>query len=103
MGGGGEVARVREFALQRIQIYIVQKKKKIILSLVFFFFFFFFFGGGGAKVSVFFYKESNGLTDRQTDRPKPIRPFNFFEVGCITMHNVQVMALTSSIYDHSII
>ena len=32
-------------------------------------------GGGG-----------RGLMDGQTNRPKPIRPFNFFEVGGITMH-----------------
>ena len=36
--------------------------------------FFFFFGGGGEGM------------DGQTNRPKPICPFNFFEVGGITMH-----------------
>ena len=46
---------------------------------------------GGARVSEFFYKESKSIIffwggvawriDGQTNRPKPICPFNFFEVG----------------------
>ena len=62
-------------------------------------------GRGGARVSDFFHKESkskkNGggalvfgwgdrvgglLMDEQSNRPKPICPFNLFEVGDITMH-----------------
>ena len=39
------------------------------------YFFFFFFGGGGG-----------GGVNRQTDRPEPICPFNFFEIGGITMN-----------------
>ena len=46
-----------------------------------------------------------GLMDGQTNRPKPVYSFNFFDVGgggikCI---NVQVISLTNSIYDHFII
>ena len=37
-------------------------------------------GGGGAG------GEGGGQMDGQSNRPKPIRPFNFFEVGGITMH-----------------
>ena len=43
-------------------------------------------------------KLGGGGGDKWTDRPKPISPFNFFEVGGITMHKC-----TSSIYDHFII
>ena len=51
----------------------------------------FFMGGGGggegARVSDFFYKEPNLGIDGQTDeQAKPFCPFNFFEVGGITMH-----------------
>ena len=54
-----------------------------------------FFGGrGGGGMGV------DGRTDEQA---KPICPLNFFEVGVITMHKYIVMALTNSIYDHSII
>ena len=40
------------------------------------FLFFFFWGGEGGEEYM----------DGQTNRPKPICPFNFFEVGGITMH-----------------
>ena len=30
--------------------------------------------------------EGGGVMDGQTNRPKPICPFNFFEAGGITMH-----------------
>ena len=43
-------------------------------------------------------KPTISLALGQANRPKLICPFNFFEVGGIT--NVQIMALTSSIYDH---
>ena len=43
------------------------------------------------------------MKEGQTNRPKPICPLNFFEVGGIKCINVQVMARTSSIYDHFII
>ena len=38
--------------------------------------FFLFFGGGRGRWTL----------DRQTNRPKPICSFNFFEAGGITMH-----------------
>ena len=78
------MASVSEFVLQRIQIL---KKKR---------------GGGGGGtaergsgrgielVKFFFHKDSkskgggvDGLTDKQ--QAKPICPFNFYEVGGITM------------------
>ena len=40
---------------------------------------YFFLGGGGGD-------GEGGLMDGYTNRPKPICPFNFFEVGGITMH-----------------
>ena len=58
-------------------------KKKII---------FFFFGGGG------------GVDGRRDERAQTnFFPFNFFEAGGIARNYVQVMALTSSIFDHFII
>ena len=39
-------------------------------------------GGGGGGKGV----KEEGLLDGQTNTPEPIRPFNFFEVGGITMH-----------------
>ena len=41
--------------------------------------FFIFFGGGE-------WGGGMGYMDGQTNRPKPICPFNFFEVGGITMN-----------------
>ena len=58
-GGGGGGARVSEFF-----------SKYQNLKTIFFFFFFFLGGGGGGGIDV-------GLWNR----PKPICPFNFFEVG----------------------
>ena len=54
-------------------------------------------GGGGARVSDFFTKNPNlkgknffffgvGYMDGQTNRPKPICPFNCFDIGGITMN-----------------
>ena len=43
--------------------------------------FFFFGGGGGGR-----FGGGVGRMDGQSNRPKPICPFNFFEVGDITMH-----------------
>ena len=52
-----------------------------------FFFFFFSFcfvmfewGVGGGREGV------RGLMEGQTNRPKPLCPFNFFEIGGMTMH-----------------
>ena len=43
--------------------------------------------GGGARVSDFFFtKNPNFKKNGQTNRPNPICPFNFFEVGGMTMH-----------------
>ena len=67
------------------------KKKKYFFIFYFLFFFFWGWGGGGGGVDV--------RTDKQAQSNFPL---NFFEIGGITMHtvNVQVMVLTSSIYDH---
>ena len=50
-------------------------------------------GGGGARLSEFLYIESKSRKkkifvggNRQRNRPKPICPFNFFEIGSITMN-----------------
>ena len=45
------------------------------------FFCFFFLRGGCGRG-----RRGGGLTDGQTYRPKPICPFNFFDVGGVTMH-----------------
>ena len=68
-----------------------KSKKKNIFYFLFFIFFFLGVGGGGWGVDV--------RTDKQAQSNFPL---NFFEIGGITMHtvNVQVMVLTSSIYDH---
>ena len=85
--------------------------------------------GRGVKASDFFHKESKSrkkkklgvgwrrridgwINERAQTHPfapstclklGAYGPFNFFEVGRIKMINVQVMSLTSSIYDHFII
>ena len=38
------------------------------------------------KKKKYFFLEGEGEMDRQTTRPKPICPFNFFEVGGITIN-----------------
>ena len=38
--------------------------------------------------------------DGQTNRPKPIAPSTSSKLGTLHCINVQVMSLTSSIYDH---
>ena len=71
----GRGARVSEFFTQNPNL-----KKKI-----YFFSFFFFLGGGGAGRGCVCVRRGVGLMDGQTNRPKPICPFNFFEAGGITM------------------
>ena len=68
-GGGGEgVARAREF------FYRGSRSN------------FFFWGGSGGEEGEDGERWGGGLMDGYTNRPKPICPFNFFEVGGITMH-----------------
>ena len=75
-GWGGVGAGVSEFFFTKNPNLKKKKKKKN------FFFIFFFLGGGGAVG----WGVGEGLVDGQTDMPKLICPFNFFEVGGITMH-----------------
>ena len=36
--------------------------------------------------NLIFFEGGGGVMEGQTNRPKPICPFNFFEVGGITIH-----------------
>ena len=79
-------------------------------------------GGGGARVSVFFYTQNlnlkkkniffcflgvgggvDGWTDEQAQTNLPLQLLQSWGHNSEFMINVQVMSLTSSIYDHFII
>ena len=73
--------------LQPTNLRFVFTKNPNLKKEFFFFFFFFFGGGGGGGGGVGGVRGvGEGYMDGQTNRPKPICPFNFFEVGGIRMH-----------------